>query len=104
MSAHAVLVTVSDRPGMLFGMTRVLANHHANITYVDMHGAGTLSDTYFEFTLPEHAASEDVLRDLKAVDGISLTVPRGEVLGFLGPNGAGKSTTMKMLTGFLEPA
>ena len=41
--------------------------------------------------------------ELKAVDGISLTVPRGEVLGFLGPNGAGKSTTMKMLTGFLEP-
>jgi ABC-2 type transport system ATP-binding protein len=41
--------------------------------------------------------------DLKAVDGISLIVPRGEVLGFLGPNGAGKSTTMKMLTGFLEP-
>jgi len=41
--------------------------------------------------------------DLKAVDGISLNVPRGEVLGFLGPNGAGKSTTMKMLTGFLEP-
>jgi ABC-2 type transport system ATP-binding protein len=41
--------------------------------------------------------------DIKAVDGISLTVPRGEVLGFLGPNGAGKSTTMKMLTGFLEP-
>ena len=41
--------------------------------------------------------------ELKAVDGISLHVPRGEVLGFLGPNGAGKSTTMKMLTGFLEP-
>jgi ABC-2 type transport system ATP-binding protein len=38
-----------------------------------------------------------------AVDGISLAVQRGEVLGFLGPNGAGKSTTMKMLTGFLEP-
>lgn len=41
--------------------------------------------------------------DLKAVDDISLTVKKGEVLGFLGPNGAGKSTTMKMLTGFLEP-
>jgi ABC-2 type transport system ATP-binding protein len=41
--------------------------------------------------------------ELKAVVGISLNVPRGEVLGFLGPNGAGKSTTMKMLTGFLEP-
>jgi ABC-2 type transport system ATP-binding protein len=38
-----------------------------------------------------------------AVDGISLAVRPGEVLGFLGPNGAGKSTTMKMITGFLEP-
>jgi ABC-2 type transport system ATP-binding protein len=40
---------------------------------------------------------------INAVDGISLEVKRGEVLGFLGPNGAGKSTTMKILTGFLEP-
>lgn len=38
-----------------------------------------------------------------AVDGVSFTVERGEVLGFLGPNGAGKSTTMRMLTGFLPP-
>ncbi len=38
-----------------------------------------------------------------AVDGISLSVSAGEVLGFLGPNGAGKSTTMRMITGFLEP-
>jgi len=41
--------------------------------------------------------------DILAVDGISLSVSKGEVLGFLGPNGAGKSTTMKMITGFLEP-
>jgi ABC-2 type transport system ATP-binding protein len=41
--------------------------------------------------------------DITAVDGISFSVGRGEVLGFLGPNGAGKSTTMKMLTGFLNP-
>ena len=40
----------------------------------------------------------------RAVDGVSLTVGPGEVLGFLGPNGAGKSTTMKMLTGFLTPS
>ena len=33
---------------------------------------------------------------LVAVDDVSMTVARGEVLGFLGPNGAGKSTTMKM--------
>ena len=39
-----------------------------------------------------------------AVRGVSLTVDKGEVLGFLGPNGAGKSTTMKMLTGFLTPS
>jgi len=38
-----------------------------------------------------------------AVAGLSLSVARGEVLGFLGPNGAGKTTTMKMVTGFLAP-
>ena len=40
---------------------------------------------------------------IKAVQGVSFVVNKGEVLGFLGPNGAGKSTTMKMITGFLEP-
>lgn len=38
-----------------------------------------------------------------AVDDISFTVGRGEVLGFLGPNAAGKSTTMRLITGFLPP-
>lgn len=38
-----------------------------------------------------------------AVDDVSFTVGKGEVLGFLGPNGAGKSTTMKMLAGFVTP-
>ena len=41
--------------------------------------------------------------DLKAVNGVSLEVAPGEILGFLGPNGAGKSTTIKMLTGQLKP-
>jgi ABC-2 type transport system ATP-binding protein len=36
-----------------------------------------------------------------AVDDLSFSVKKGEVLGFLGPNGAGKSTTMRMVTGFL---
>ena len=40
---------------------------------------------------------------IRAVDDVSFSVARGEVLGFLGPNGAGKSTTMKMITGFLTP-
>ncbi len=38
-----------------------------------------------------------------AVDDISFSVERGEVLGFLGPNGAGKSTTMRIITGFYPP-
>lgn len=38
-----------------------------------------------------------------AVNQISFTVHKGEIVGFLGPNGAGKSTTMKMITGYLEP-
>jgi ABC-2 type transport system ATP-binding protein len=41
--------------------------------------------------------------DSEAVNGVSFTVEKGEVLGFLGPNGAGKSTTMRMLTCFVPP-
>src|SRR2546428_11033757 len=39
----------------------------------------------------------------RAVDGISFSAERGEVLGFLGPIGAGKSTSMRMITGFIPP-
>lgn len=39
----------------------------------------------------------------KAVNKISFSVQKGEIVGFLGPNGAGKSTTMKMITGYLAP-
>jgi ABC-2 type transport system ATP-binding protein len=39
-----------------------------------------------------------------AVDGVSFSVAKGEVVGFLGPNGAGKSTTMRMLAGFMLPS
>src|SRR5258705_6260910 len=38
-----------------------------------------------------------------AVDGLTLTVPRGCFFGFLGPNGAGKTTTIKMLMGLIPP-
>lgn len=40
---------------------------------------------------------------LVALDNVSLTIPRGEVLGLLGPNGAGKTTMMKIVAGFLQP-
>jgi ABC-2 type transport system ATP-binding protein len=39
----------------------------------------------------------------RAVDGVSLTVRRGEIYGFLGPNGAGKTTTLRMLVGLVRP-
>ncbi|MGX1757581.1 ABC transporter ATP-binding protein [Streptomyces lydicus] len=45
-----------------------------------------------------------VRQEVRAVDGISFGVPRGEMVGFIGPNGAGKSTTIKMLTGILVPS
>ena len=43
-------------------------------------------------------------RQVRAVDGLSFTVGRGEIVGYIGPNGAGKSTTIKMLTGILTPS
>ncbi|MER6191662.1 ABC transporter ATP-binding protein [Streptomyces cyaneofuscatus] len=42
--------------------------------------------------------------EVRAVDGISFQVARGEMVGYIGPNGAGKSTTIKMLTGILTPS
>jgi ABC-2 type transport system ATP-binding protein len=42
-------------------------------------------------------------RGIKAVDNLSLQIPRGSIFGFIGPNGAGKTTTIKMMTGILRP-
>ena len=44
------------------------------------------------------------MRIVQAVQDLSLTVERGEMIGLVGPNGAGKSTTIKMLTGILVPS
>ncbi|MFI7674502.1 ATP-binding cassette domain-containing protein [Actinophytocola sp. NPDC049390] len=41
---------------------------------------------------------------VSAVDGVTLSVDEGEMLGYIGPNGAGKSTTLKMMTGVLSPS
>jgi len=41
--------------------------------------------------------------DFAAIDDVTFSIPKGQVVAFLGPNGAGKSTTMKLLTGYLAP-
>jgi ABC-2 type transport system ATP-binding protein len=43
-------------------------------------------------------------RQVRAVDGVSLSIEPGAMVGYIGPNGAGKSTTIKMLTGILVPS
>ncbi len=45
-----------------------------------------------------------VYGEQKAVNNVSFSVGKGEIVGFLGPNGAGKSTTMKIITGYLQPS
>ena len=73
MSAHAILATVSDRPGILFGMTKVLADHQANINYVDIHNGDPHSTTYFELTI-ENSTIGNVLEDLRRVPGVSSVI------------------------------
>jgi energy-converting hydrogenase B subunit Q len=69
MRAHAVLATVADRTGMLYGLTKVLTDHRANITYVDLH-PGPHSTIYFEFTL-DGVELDPVVRDLREVPGVT---------------------------------
>jgi energy-converting hydrogenase B subunit Q len=72
MSVHAILATVSDRPGILYGLTKVLADHQANITYVDIHNTDAHSTTYFELTLD--GPIESALGDLRKVPGVASVV------------------------------
>ena len=67
---HAILTTVADRPGMLSSLTKVLADHDANITYVDIHSGAPALGIYFEVTLPEGTAIAAVLGDLHKVAGV----------------------------------
>ena len=69
MSAHAILCSLTDRPGMLSALTKVLADHQANITYVDIHPGTPTVGIYFEFTLPDDR-SAGVLAELRAVAGV----------------------------------
>ncbi|MFF8278176.1 ATP-binding cassette domain-containing protein [Streptomyces lateritius] len=75
-------------------------------------GSGALSGSFIELENVEKVFSvrrkAGLVRrektEVRAVDGISFGVERGEMVGYIGPNGAGKSTTIKMLTGILTPS
>ncbi len=69
MKSHAVLVTVRDQPGMLFRLSKVIADHQINITHVDLHGAGGLSEIYFELDVGDAELSR-LLQDLREVAGV----------------------------------
>jgi energy-converting hydrogenase B subunit Q len=69
VNVHAVLVSSSDQPGILFGLTKVLAEHGANITYVDIHATDGDSEVYLEFTLDDRPIAR-VTADLAAVPGV----------------------------------
>jgi energy-converting hydrogenase B subunit Q len=69
MTAHAIAARVVDRPGILFGLTKVLAEHGANITYVDIHSGDPASEIYLEVLLPEEHA-ETVMTHLREVPGV----------------------------------
>jgi energy-converting hydrogenase B subunit Q len=69
MAFHALLVSAVDRPGLLHPLTKVLADHAANITSVDIHASGDDSSVYFEFTL-EGETIDRVVADLRGVPGV----------------------------------
>ncbi len=69
MSEYAILITAFDQPGMMFRLTKVLADHDANITHVDIHIGATTSGIYFEITVSEDRIG-DVLAGLQAVPGV----------------------------------
>ncbi len=66
---HAVLATVNDRPGMMFGLTKILAEHDANIRYVDMHATTGHAEIYLEFALEKDPAP--VIADLRGLEGVT---------------------------------
>jgi len=70
MAAYAVLTTVANQPGMLFGLTKVLTERTANITYVDIiHHPDRDAEIYLEFSVD--AAVETIVEELRRVQGVS---------------------------------
>ena len=70
MGVHAVVASAVDRPGLLFQLTKVFADHAANITSVDIHTGLDRSEIHFEFTVDDEAM-ESIVSDLRAIPGVA---------------------------------
>jgi energy-converting hydrogenase B subunit Q len=83
MNAHAILISAIDRPGVMSALTKVLADHEANITHVDIHAGEPTSNIYFEVTMAEGrlAAAADDLRRVHGVESVRETPSLGKIYG-----------------------
>jgi energy-converting hydrogenase B subunit Q len=83
MSVHAILCTVIDRPGMLSGITKVLADHDANITYIDIQPGTPTSGIYLEVDLPGDRLLPvtGMLRTLDGVEQVGETPSLAKIYG-----------------------
>ena len=86
MALYAVLTTVSNEPGILFGLTKVLADRHANISYVDIiHPGDREAEIYLEFSAADEGDGiDDILarfRDVAGVRAVELTPSFGKIYG-----------------------
>jgi energy-converting hydrogenase B subunit Q len=70
MALFAILTTVSGRPGMLYGVSKVLAEHSADVKYVDIHPVTPDAEIYFEFELDTTDAGP-LLESVRAVPGVT---------------------------------
>src|SRR5438105_14807467 len=73
MAAHAVLATVANQPGMLYGLTGVLVKHGANVSSVDIIPHDERPAIYLEFTTDE--SIDAIVADLRQVPGVSRVEP-----------------------------
>ncbi|MDE3155442.1 MAG: DUF5612 domain-containing protein [Acidobacteriota bacterium] len=83
MPTHAVLLTVSDRPGMLFAITKALADHQANISYIDLiRHADRDAEVYLEFQLDgEPGALYEELRRTPGIVDLAATPSFARIYG-----------------------
>jgi energy-converting hydrogenase B subunit Q len=70
MALFAIVTTVSGKPGMLYGVSKVLAEHSADVKYVDIHPASPDAEIYFEFELDTPDAGP-LLDSVRAVPGVT---------------------------------